>query len=296
MAEVLAKDGTWTFDGDAVRVVPGRGRGVHKLRQELGQVTVPLMALAGVGYEPVGRRGGRLRLRVRAGADPFTQVVGGKLSDDADPYQLVVDADHVAVAEYFAEEVRTALLLEQVPEGPCDDYLVSGPQVPLTAAGVDGSLAFDGASVRVEWNWMAEESKRSVGGRTFVLADLVTVEWRPASGLDFGHLRFRGVNDTVELPAEHDPNCVLLWGTKKESSRTALLAAAVTARLPHPSRPAPARHRLPRPTEQVPAPVFGEDQDVLLRRLRELGELHRDGVLTDEEFTAAKRAVLRRMG
>jgi hypothetical protein len=33
----------------------------------------------------------------------------------------------------------------------------------------------------------------------------------------------------------------------------------------------------------------------LLRRLRELGEPHRDGVLTDEEAAAAKQAVLRRL-
>ncbi len=39
----------------------------------------------------------------------------------------------------------------------------------------------------------------------------------------------------------------------------------------------------------------GDDHDALLRRLRELGELHRDGVLTDEEFTLAKQAVLQRM-
>ncbi|MFD0855703.1 SHOCT domain-containing protein [Actinomadura adrarensis] len=30
----------------------------------------------------------------------------------------------------------------------------------------------------------------------------------------------------------------------------------------------------------------------MLRRLRELGELHREGVLTDEEFAAAKRTLL----
>jgi len=36
------------------------------------------------------------------------------------------------------------------------------------------------------------------------------------------------------------------------------------------------------------------DHDSLLRRLRELGELHREGVLTDEEFASAKKAVLAR--
>jgi hypothetical protein len=40
-------------------------------------------------------------------------------------------------------------------------------------------------------------------------------------------------------------------------------------------------------------PARSDHHDVLLRRLRELGELHRDGVLTDEEFTLTKAAVLR---
>ncbi|MGM7445991.1 SHOCT domain-containing protein, partial [Streptomyces tunisiensis] len=53
-------------------------------------------------------------------------------------------------------------------------------------------------------------------------------------------------------------------------------------RAPGPERPAP-----PGPAE--------DDHDALLRRLRELGELHRSGILTDEEFTLAKQAVLKRM-
>ncbi len=61
------------------------------------------------------------------------------------------------------------------------------------------------------------------------------------------------------------------------------------ARLPHPSSAADA------PAPRLPAPGGGDDHDALLRRLRELGELHRSGVLTDEEFTLAKQAVLKRM-
>ncbi|WP_143626507.1 SHOCT domain-containing protein, partial [Streptomyces viridosporus] len=46
----------------------------------------------------------------------------------------------------------------------------------------------------------------------------------------------------------------------------------------------------------TPTPAPAEhDHDALLRRLRELGELHRSGVLTDEEFALAKQAVLKRM-
>jgi hypothetical protein len=40
-------------------------------------------------------------------------------------------------------------------------------------------------------------------------------------------------------------------------------------------------------------PPRADRHDVLLRRLRELGQLHRDGVLTDEEFARAKAAVLK---
>uniref|UniRef100_UPI0015F0340A SHOCT domain-containing protein n=1 Tax=Streptomyces phytophilus TaxID=722715 RepID=UPI0015F0340A len=47
---------------------------------------------------------------------------------------------------------------------------------------------------------------------------------------------------------------------------------------------------------ELEAAVPGDDHDAVLRRLRELGELHAAGVLTDEEFAAAKRAILQRMG
>jgi hypothetical protein len=70
-----------------------------------------------------------------------------------------------------------------------------------------------------------------------------------------------------------------------------LLAAAVVARLPHPSV-GPAGAAAPALTTRDTEPASDGDHDTLLRRLRELGELHRDGVLTDEEFVAAKQAIL----
>src|SRR6476620_8744988 len=114
MAELLTHDGTWTFDDSVIRIVPGRDRGVNKLRQLLGEVAVPLEAVAGIAYEP-GRKGGRLRLRLREGADPFNQAALGRIADAADPYQLVVDADRTGAAEYFVDEVRNSLVIEQVP-------------------------------------------------------------------------------------------------------------------------------------------------------------------------------------
>ncbi|MBT2385559.1 DUF4429 domain-containing protein [Streptomyces sp. ISL-11] len=296
MAEILQKDGTWAFDGDTIRIVPGRERGVHLMRQTLGEVTVPLTAVAGVAFEP-GRRSGRLRLRLRDGADPLSQVTRGRLPNGADPYQLTVDSDRGGVAEYFVEEVRNALLLEQVPEGPADRYLLAGPAVPLSVGAGDGTVAFDGEWVRLEWNWKTEESKSSAGIQTLPLSDIGGVEWLPSAGLENGYLRFVVPRVITKLPPKHDPYAVELYGFKKDPLM-ALVAAAVTARLPHPSGPGQqglARQALgPGDGAAGGATDAGDDHDALLRRLRELGELHRAGVLTDEEFSAAKQSVLKR--
>jgi hypothetical protein len=291
MAEVIARDGTWTFDGECGRIVPGHDRGVHKLRQAVGEIAVPLLAVAGIAHES-GRKGGRLRLRLRDGADPFGQAARGQLPDAADPYQLAMSTDRTGVAEYFADEVRNALLIEQVPDGPSDRYLLPGPRVPLTASAGDGTVSFDGTRVRLEWNGWTEESKKSAGPQHLLLEDLAAVEWKPLAGFENGHLRFRLRGATANPQPKHDPHC-LTWGMRELGGTTLLIAAAVVARLPHPFGAPPPAPDAPAGVEAAPDAGRGEDPDALLRRLRELGDLHRDGVLTDEEFTAAKRILLR---
>jgi hypothetical protein len=294
MAEILQKDGTWTFDGDTLRLTPGRDKNVGLLRRTLGELVVPLGALAGISFEQ-GKKSGRLRLRLRDGTDPLLQATGGRLTEPHDPYQLVVESDRYGVAEYFVDEVRNALLLDQVPAEPATGYLLPGPAVPLSAAAGDGTASFDGDRVRLEWNWKTEDAKAAAGTRTLAVADIAAVEWHPAVGLENGHLRFTVKNAPTKAPPKYDPNAVELWGFKKDPLM-ALVAAAVQARLPHPSTPAAASDcGSGRASEATPAPAAEDDHDALLRRLRELGELHRSGVLTDEEFTMAKQAVLKRM-
>ncbi|MCC9704015.1 DUF4429 domain-containing protein [Streptomyces sp. MNU76] len=289
MAEILQQDGTWTFDGDTLRLTPGRDKSVSLLRKTLGELAVPLGALAGISFEQ-GRRSGRLRLRLRDGSDPLLQATGGLLTDTNDPYQLSVDADRYGVAEYFVEEIRNALLLDQVPTDAVDSYLLAGPAVPLSVSAGDGTASFDGDHVRLEWNWKTEDAKAAAGARTLSLADIAGVEWHPSVGLENGYLRFTVRNAPTKAPPKYDPNSVELWGFKKDPLM-ALVAAAVQARLPHPATPAPKQP--PAPAADRPAPE--EDHDALLRRLRELGDLHRSGVLTDEEFALAKQAVLKRL-
>jgi hypothetical protein len=287
MAEILQRDGSWTFDGDTLRLTPGRDKSVSLLRKTLGELSIPLGALAGISFEQ-GRRSGRLRLRLRDGADPLLQVTGGRLTDGNDPYQLSVDADRYGVAEYVVDEIRNALLLDQVPADAVGAYLLPGPVVPLSVSAGDGTASFDGEHVHLEWNWKTEDAKAAAGPRTLALADIAAVEWQPSVGLENGCLRFTVRNAPTKAPAKYDPNSVELWGFKKDPLM-ALVAAAVQARLPHPSSAVDTA-----PKQLAPA-GGGDDHDALLRRLRELGELHRSGVLTDEEFALAKQAVLRRM-
>lgn len=289
MAEVIVRDGTWTFDGEIVRIVPGHDKRVHKLRQALGELTVPVTAIAGAAFEP-GRKAGRLRLRLRDGADPFLQVAGGKLGDDADPYRLVVDRTSIGAAEYLVDEIRHSLLIEQVPTGATDHYHLRGPAVPLTATAGDGTVSFDGSTIRIEWTDWAENVKKSAGPQEFPLSSVVGVEWVPIVGLTNGFLRFR-VTGATALEPKHDPLCTT-WGMLREGGTTSLLAAAIVARLPHPNTTSEQSAALP-PTS--PPDGAGTDHDTVLRRLRELGELHRDGVLTDDEFTSAKQALLRQL-
>ncbi|MFF8671208.1 DUF4429 domain-containing protein [Streptomyces sp. NPDC015242] len=328
MAEIIQRDGTWVFDGSTVRITPGLHRSVPLFRQTYGEIAVPLEAVAGVVLEPERKRA-RLRLRLREGADPLLQATGGRLPDAADPYRLAVDVDRTGVAEYLAEEIRRALLLERIPKEPAPVYLLPGPPVPVSVRSSDGTVSFDGTQVRIDWSDTSERVKRATGPRIIGLGELVRVEWLPNTSQEDGFLRFV-TSETVysNLPPEKDPYALDLWGSTRRDLLTALVATAVTARLPHPStRPAGVDGATGgngaagamgatwadeaawatgsaggtgyegaegRYTAARPLPSAGSDHhDVLLRRLRELGDLHRDGVLTDEEFARAKAAVLR---
>ncbi|MFC4008000.1 DUF4429 domain-containing protein [Nonomuraea purpurea] len=283
MAEIAVHDGSWTFNGEFLRIVPGSDKGVHELRKTMGEVVVPMEAIAGMAFEP-SRKGGHLRLRLRKGADPLSDAVAGSLGPPADPYRLAVPKARAGVAEYFADEVRDTLLVYQTPNSPCDDYLLPGPGVPISATAGDGTAIFDGERVRLEWSGFASSDKDRAGPQEYPLSDLVGVEWKPQSGMGYGTLRFRVKGEGPAQPPQKDPRCVS-WGVQRFGGATALVAAAVLARLPRETA------ELPPP----PPPVSDDVHDAVLRRLAELGELHRSGVLTDDEFAMAKQAVIRRL-
>ncbi len=106
----------------------------------------------------------------------------------------------------------------------------------------------------------------------------------------------RQVEGPVSAPPKYDMYALDLWGMSKKEYTAVLVAAAVLTRLPRAGAALDAPAPAPAPAEAAePAAPPAGDHDVLLRRLRELGELHRAGVLTDDEFSTAKQAVLRSM-
>lgn len=290
MTELMTRDGTWTFDGENVRITPGSKREVHKLRRYLGEVTVPLAAIAAIAYEPAPK-GGQIRLQLRPGTDPLTHATQGQLPETATPYRLEIDSNRTGVAEYFADEVRTALQLHPTNPPAEGGFLLPGPNVPITASASDGHATFDGETIRIEWNWFSQGKKEP---RRIALSEVEGVDWVPNSGFDDGYLRFRLTVNPGVVASGHDPNrLTITWGTQKEVATTALLTAAVTAHQSSPRaiQPPPAGNDNAQETTHAPH----EDPDATLRRLRELGELYTSGVLTEEEFTTAKQALLRRM-
>ncbi|MEU3491220.1 DUF4429 domain-containing protein [Streptomyces massasporeus] len=157
----------------------------------------------------------RLRLRLRDGADPLLHATGGRLTEPHDPYQLIVESDRYGVAEYFVDEVRSALLLDQVPAGPVDAYLLPGPSVPLSVSAGDGTAGFDGERIRLEWNWKTEDAKAAAGARTLALADITALSLHHEASFGcpgYGHRRFQseqvGLHFGGPAPtAEYDDGC-----------------------------------------------------------------------------------------
>ncbi|GHE91897.1 hypothetical protein GCM10017776_05270 [Streptomyces griseoluteus] len=280
MGDVLAGfHAVWEFDSDSVLIRYERGIRTPKLFQALGERRVPLAALEGVSLAE-GRRGTVvLRLQPRAGADPLLEAAAGQLPEGLDPYRLVLPAERETLAEYYADELKSAL----TRSGPADRYLIGAPEAPLRFKAYDGKASFDGTSVRFRWSWTgASSAKWKAGDQRFAVADLGGVEWRSPEAFE-GYLRLlpndpAGAADPV--PPDQDAATVVFglgYGPVHESLP---FAAAVLAAV--------------RTTGAVPAIPAAPRRDPadIAERIRHLGELHQAGLVTDEEFSAKKAELL----
>ncbi|MBU6535343.1 DUF4429 domain-containing protein [Streptomyces sp. NPDC057245] len=286
MGDVLAGfHAAWEFESDSVLIRYERGIRTPKLFQALGERRVPVEAIAGVTLTP-GRRGTVvLRVQLREGADPLIEAAAGQLKESGDPYRLVVPAERETLAEYYAEELSGILPGAGSPE-PADRYLVAAPEAPLHFKAYDGKASFDGKAVSFRWSWTgASSAKWKAGDQRFPVADLGGVEWRSPEALE-GYLRLlprdaASAAAPAAPQADQDPASVVFglgYGPVHESLP---FAAAVLAAV---------RDR--GPATPVPVPAPRRDPADIAERIRHLGELHQQGLVTDEEFSSKKAELL----
>ncbi|MCQ0022577.1 DUF4429 domain-containing protein [Streptomyces somaliensis DSM 40738] len=286
MGDVLAGiHATWEFETDAVLIRFERGIRAPKLFQTLRERRVPHRALESVTLSP-GKRGTVVLHAVpRAGADPLMAAADGQLKEGCDPYRLVLPVERGTLAEHHADELRACLGPERGE--PAERFLVAAPEPPLHFKAYDGKASFDGRNVSFRWFWTgASTAKWKAGDQSFAVSDLCGVQWRSPDGPDGtdGHLRLvrRGVDAEPAQP-DQDPAAVVFglgYGPVHESLP---FAAAVLQAVRHADRPVP-----------VPVPVGAGRRDPadIADRIRHLGDLHRAGLVTDDEFTAKKAELL----
>lgn len=282
---------TWEFESDSVLIRFERGIRTPKLFQALRERRVPYEALAAVTLTP-GKRGTVVLHAVpRPGADPLMEAAAGQLKESGDPYRLVLPAERETLAEYYADELRTAVAGAPLDEKePADRFLVTAPPAPLHFKAYDGKATFDGSKVAFRWFWTgASSAKWKAGDQTFPVQELSGVEWRSPEVFD-GYLRLlRRTGAQQPTQADHDPAAVVFglgYGPVHESLpfAAAVLAAVRTSG----AGPATAPGSVP-----VPALVAARpDPADIAERIRHLGELHEAGLVTDEEFSAKKAQLL----
>ncbi|MEE1939755.1 DUF4429 domain-containing protein [Streptomyces sp. TRM 70361] len=302
MGDVLAgTNSSWEFDTDSVLIRFERGIRTPKLFHVLGERRVPYEALSSVGLTPGPRRGTVvLRAEPRPGADPLMEAAAGQLRETSDPYRLVLPASREKRAAALADELRAAL--GPVAAEPADRHLVAAPPPPLHFKAYDGKVSFDRGTVSFRWFWTgASSAKWKAGDQRFGVGELTGVVWRSPEVVG-GHLRLvrrdeHGPHPGREsLEPDQDPAAVVFglgYGLVHESLP---LAASVLAAVRAAGADPAARDPAPPPAPAGPAvfpdgPPRSAPSDVA-DRIRQLGELHEAGLLTDDEFGAKKAELL----
>lgn len=301
MGDVLAGiHATWEFESDALVIRFERGnRNTPKLFGALRERRVPHEALASVTLTP-GKRGTVVLHAVpRPGADPLMEAAAGQLKETCDPYRLVLPADRETLAEYYRDELR-ALLPRGATDGadgsaegddvavmPTDGFLVAAPTGPLSFKTYDGRASFDGMSeIAFRWSWTGASSEKwKAGDQTFSVRELSGVEWRSPEILD-GYLRLVP-RDGAPRPAQPDldPASVVFGLGLGPVHESLPFAAAVLAAIR-------GKDRAPVAVPAGAPDAARRDPGAVADRIRHLGDLHRAGLVTDEEFSAKKAELL----
>ncbi|MFI7705726.1 DUF4429 domain-containing protein [Nonomuraea sp. NPDC049480] len=297
MDELRGKTATWQFDEEKVVMQYSSRWRTHALLKALARCEVPLPAIAAVDFTSAGKKGWQLQLRLRERADPYA-AVGPSLAEKGQPFLLTGGPDTELLAEYHADQLRIAADAARLVDGqrPPEEYaLALVPPAPLRIRTSEGTAMFDGQTIRLEWSDVASSRKSKKRRMEYALADIQRIEWFPQGSMDEGYLRIvTWQEDADAKPAKpsKDFACLLTEDSAKQDAWTLVMAATVTAHLwaatPGPAGSTPAGN-----AELTAGPAA--DTRSIYDRIRELGRLHGEGLLTDEEFTSKKAELLDRL-
>ncbi len=290
MEELRGHHALWKIDDETVRIRFDSGRKVPTLFKALGAVEVPLAAVHEAEFDQGDRkRGWRLRLVLAPGLDPYA-VPAASARDAHTPLLLTGPHDTELVAEYVADKVRALAryaretLAGELDPGEVARALVARP--PVQARTAEGSVSFDGEKVRLLWDgWLASTAKEKEKSREYRLQEIESAVWHPQLDITEGYLRvvLRGVTLPEATSLENDFFTLASHGSKG-AEETFLMAATLNAYI----------GRAPAAPALEGGDAAGSPEEVY-GKIRELGRLHTEGLLTDEEFAAKKAELLDRL-
>lgn len=302
MDELRGDQATWRFDGESVSIRYHTGWFKDHLLKALGRCEVPVSAIASVDFraKAARKKGWTMRLHLRERADPYA-AVGAMLSEGSQPFRLTGPAKTELLAEYCADQI--AFAAQQAAESGVgmrpDEATRFVPRLPAHIQTSEGTAAFDGSTVRLVWSGSeASSRKRKAQRREFPFTEVTGVEWVPSDGWEYGYLRVvtSDAAPRTEAKPKNDLSC-LLCDEGEEGAGALLMAATVTAHLWARDGGGPPRPELgARPGQEIEA-GDGPDSDTgwIYDQIRRLGDLHAEGILTDEEFAAKKAELLDRL-
>ncbi|MFC9939044.1 DUF4429 domain-containing protein [Nocardiopsis alba] len=296
MEEIRGHHAIWRFDDETLRIRFDSGRKVPRLLKLLGQCSLPLAAVREVDFDPGDRkRGWSLRLRLMDGADPYARA---EIPVPSSPLLLTGPHDRELLSEYFSERlIESVRYAAGVLPDPLDPAEVSRGLVgrpPLQVRTAEGSASFDGERLRLQWDgWLASTAKEREKSREYRFSDIERVSWQPTVDLTEGFLRvvLRGVSLPEAADLENDFFTLVSHGPKG-ADETLLMAVTVNSLLASVEN----GEKAPAEVEAAPGEAEdGGDGEMIFTKIRELGRLHAEGLLTDEEFSTKKAQLLDRL-
>jgi len=148
----------------------------------------------------------------------------------------------------------------------------------ITASGHNGTVTFDGRAISIIRSGFLARATLGKGEKRIPLASISAVQFKPAGPIVNGYIEFTvpGGNETrsrtgsATKDAGHNENAVIF--TRKQMPAFEDLRRAVDE------------------AQTTPAPAAGAPS--LAAQIAELGQLHAQGILSAQEFDAAKARLI----